>query len=469
MNSQSTGDILEKLVDEAQSSPQKESAQKTLNDTAVQTEDSPSASSGVSSKTRTSVRTSTEEEDTSPMGQLVKSHPIVVPEVGDVLQGTVVDVSSNSVLLDLGSFGTGVVLGKEIKDGLGTGKLKKGDIVNATLIDRENEDGYIELSIREASYEKAWDDLRRKMEQKEVVPTKIIDANKGGLMVELNGIMGFLPVSQLSSENYPRVEDGDKNKILELLKELVNKELDLCVIDVDQETEKLIVSERAAASDKEKEKVSSLNVGDIIQGEVSGVVDFGAFVKFSPKGMEDTPSNQLEGLVHISELAWQLIDDPRDIIKGGDKVQAKIIGIEDTRISLSMKALMKDPWSVVFDKYSVGDIVKGRVDKINHFGAFVYLDEDIHGLAHVSEFQERYPKKKLENVVSANNEYYWKILSIEPKSHRMGLVYIAEEEVEDEKKKVEEERAEAEQSKKQSEKPAKSTNSPKETEKSESA
>jgi small subunit ribosomal protein S1 len=367
-----------------------------------------------------------DDEQPSPMEALLEQHPVKVPEIGEVLEGTVIDITSNSLLLDLGSLGTGMVLGKEIKDGLAVGKIKKGDHVSATLIDLENDEGYIELSIREASYERAWDDLEIKRDGMEVVNTKVLDANKGGLMVEINGITGFIPVSQLSSEHYPRVEDGDKNKILELLKKLVGKELQVRILDADRESEKLIVSERAASSEKEKAVISQLQKGDIVEGEISGVVDFGAFVKFLPPSKQDSTNenDKLEGLVHISELAWQLIDDPRAIVKTGDRVKAKIIGIDDTRISLSMKALAKDPWSEIDQKYKVGDVVKGKVDKINPFGAFVYLDKDIHGLAHVSEFQEVYPGKKMDEVLHAGEEYSWKILSIEAKDHRMGLILV---------------------------------------------
>lgn len=379
-------------------------------------------------KSKKAVIEESEEAPTSIMAALLEENPVKIPEVGDVLEGVVIDITSNSLLLDLGSLGTGIVLGKEIKDGLAVGKIKKGDKVGATLIDIENEDGYIELSIREASYERAWDDLESKRDNMGVVTTKVLDANKGGLMVEVNGITGFVPVSQLSSEHYPRVEDGDKNKILELLKKLVGKEILVRILDADRDSEKLIVSERAASSEKEKEVISQLQAGDVIEGEVSGVVDFGAFVKFLPPAKEksDRESDKLEGLVHISELAWQLIDDPRTIIKTGDKVKARIIGIDDTRISLSMKALAKDPWSEIAEKYKVGDIVQGKIDKINPFGAFVYLDKDIHGLAHVSEFQEVYPGKKMDEVLHAGETYSWKILSIEPKDHRMGLMIVKE-------------------------------------------
>lgn len=363
----------------------------------------------------------------SPMEKLLSQHVVEIPEVGDVIPGTVMFVASSYALVDLGPMGTGIVLGKEMRDGLGPeGKLKVGTTVTATLMSYENEDGYIELSIREASYEKSWEDIEHKLTNREVVATKISEANKGGLMVEINGIVGFLPVSQLASEHYPRVEDGDKNKILDLLKKLIGEEIQVRILDADRESEKLIVSEKAAQSEKERELINLLKVGDIVSGEVSGVVDFGAFVKFTPPIREDgkKPSEKLEGLVHISELAWQLIDDPREMIKTGDAVEAKIIGIEETRISLSMKALKKDPWNEVLDKYKVGDVVSGKVDKINHFGAFVYLDKDIHGLAHVSEFQDVYPGKKIEDVFKEGEVYTWNILSIEPKSHRMGLLPV---------------------------------------------
>lgn len=361
-------------------------------------------------------------EDDSLMGRLLGGSSFHFPAVGDTIEGKVINVSSNEIYLDLTPYGTGVVMGKEIKDGLGTGKLKLGDIVTATIIDLENEDDYIELSIREASYEKAWDDVESKRDTQDKVATKILGANKGGLLVEVNGISGFLPVSQLSNKNYPRVEDGDKNKILALLKKLIGQELEVRILDADRESEKLIVSEKAAQSEKDREVISNLNTGDTISGEVSGVVDFGAFIKFSLVGEDNKSERKLEGLVHISELAWQLIEDPRTIVKVGDKVEAKIIGIDGDKISLSIRALQKDPWSEIEKKYKVGDIAKGTVNRINHFGAFVYLDKDIHGLAHISEMSETYPGKSLEEMVKIGEAYSWKILSIEPKNHRMGLV-----------------------------------------------
>src|SRR4030042_74428 len=364
---------------------------------------------------------------TSVMADFLNQQKITFPKVGDVIEGSVIALDSNAIYLDLGVFGTGIVMGREIKDGLGaTDKIKIGDKVSATVTDLENEDGYVELSIREASIERAWQDLEEKQVGGEVFLIKILDANKGGLIAEVNGISGFLPGSQLTNEHYPRVEEGEKSKILEKLRSFIGTEMKVKVIDTDREGEKLIVSEKAAYSDEEKKAISELKVGDVIEGEVSGVVDFGAFVKFLPPSKLDSTheEDKLEGLVHISELAWQLIDNPREVVKTGDKVKCQIIGIDDTRVSLSTKALQKDPWSAVEKKYKAGGTYEGQVRKINHFGAFVYLDDDIHGLAHVSELLEQNPGKNIEDILETGKTYKWKILSIEPKEHRMGLGLI---------------------------------------------
>lgn len=431
-------------------------------------ETKPAATEKKASKKAKSTTEEPKEESTSIMDTLLAEDSFDFPQIGDTINGKVISVSSNEIYLDLPPFGTGVVLGKEIKDGLGTGKLKIDDTVTATITDLENEEGYIELSIREASYEKAWDDIESKRDTQDKVFTKILSANKGGLLVEVNGISGFLPVSQLSSKNYPRVEDGDKNKILNLLKKLVNQELEVRILDANRETEKLIVSEKAAQSERDQEVISTLAVGDEISGEISGVVDFGAFVKFSLKDSENAENGgerKLEGLVHISELAWQLIEDPRTIVKVGDKVEAKIIGIDGDKISLSMRSLQKDPWSQIAEKYKVGDVVSGTVNRINHFGAFVYLDKDIHGLAHISEMSEAYPGKSINEMIKTGEKYNWTILSIEPATHRMGLV-LANKSASAKKDKKEEE-VKTTTEKKETKKATKKSASTKSTEKKE--
>ena len=348
---------------------------------------------------------------------------------GDKLTGKIVDITSHAAYVDLGLIGAGIIYGKEVKDGFGLQqkKLGVGDEISAAVILIENEDGYVELSITEAVREEAWRDLIEKQEDKKPVSVKILDVNKGGLMIELNSIRGFMPVSQLTAEHYPRVEDGDKNKILEILKGFIDTEMTVCVIAADESEEKLIVSEKEAHKDKERELIAEFKVGDIVEGEVSGVVDFGAFVKFLPPSKigSDAEEDELEGLVHISQLDWQLISNPREVVKVGDKVKAKVISIDGTRISLSIRDLKNDPWMSVEKKYKVGGEYTGKINKINHFGAFVYLDKDIHGLAHVSGFPG-YPKKNIDEVVEMEKEYTWRVMSVEANSHRMGLKFVGE-------------------------------------------
>jgi small subunit ribosomal protein S1 len=258
--------------------------------------------------------------------------------------------------------------------------------------------------------ERVWQTLKEKLESKEVVRTKILEANKGGLMVEINNVTGFLPVSQLSLEHYPRVEDGDKNRILGVLQSYIGQLFDVQIITADPQEEKLIVSEKAVFEKEMENRLGQLKIGLVVEGTVTGVVDFGAFVKFG----------ELEGLVHISELAWQRIDNPKDIIKVGQKVTAKIISIDKGRVSLSIKQLQEDPWLEAVKKYQIGQIVKGKVGKIMPFGVFVELDKDIQGLCHIMELSET-AVKNAEEILKPGEEKEFKIISIEPGEHRLGL------------------------------------------------
>jgi small subunit ribosomal protein S1 len=333
------------------------------------------------------------------------------PAVGDVVTGTVINTGRREIRLDLSGIATGVVRGKELfaESSQYTG-IKEGEQVEATVIGLENENGEIELSFRFAGQQKAWDDVRRLFTTGETVETKIVEANKGGLIVRLNNITGFIPVSQLSPDHYPRVSGGDKNKIFEKLKSYVDMKMSVRVIDVNEADEKLIVSEKAVWEDTQKNVISQYKVGDKIEGEITALADFGAFVKF----------DALEGLVHISEIAWQRIDHPRDILKIGQTVQAQIIGLEGSKIFLSMKKLVHDPWESVSERYKVGDIVKGKVLKVNPFGFFVELDPEIHGLAHVSELSDK-PVTDVEQIGKEGETLDFRIVSIEPNEHRLGL------------------------------------------------
>lgn len=336
---------------------------------------------------------------------------IRVLKPGDMVEGTLISVGKNEVYVDLEGYGVGVVRGRELYDDQATlNALKPGDKVFVSVVDPENKDGIVELSMRQAGQERVWQSIKEKMDKKEVIRTKILEANKGGLMVEINGVVGFLPVSQLSLEHYPRVEDGDKNKILQVLQSYVGQLFDVQIITADSEEEKLIVSEKAVFEEELEAKLAKLKIGQVVEGVITGVVDFGAFVKFG----------ELEGLVHISELAWQRIDNPKDIVQVGQKVKAKIISIDKGRVSLSIKQLMEDPWLEAVKKYQIGQKVTGRVTKLMPFGVFVELDKDIQGLAHIMELSHEAVKNP-EDVLKVGEEKEFKIISIEPSEHRLGL------------------------------------------------
>ena len=333
-----------------------------------------------------------------------------MPVIGELVEGVVISAAKNEVKIDIPGWTTGVVRGKELRDESGDySNLNNGDVVQATVIDIENEMGELEMSFRFAGHQRAWESLRKLQDDKSAVDGKIVDANKGGLMVKVGNVVGFLPVSQLTTEKYPRIEGGDKSKILVHLRQFIGHDVKVKIIDANERDDKLIVSEKSAWEEKQQALLEKYPIGTTVKGKITGIVDFGAFVEFD---------DGLEGLVHISELAWQRIDHPRDVVKVGDEVEAEIIGIDDSKISLSIKRLKNDPWMAVAEKYQIGQKVTGKVLKINPFGAFVELDNDIHALVHVSELPEG---KKPEKTFSVNNEYEFTVISVEPKEHRLGL------------------------------------------------
>lgn len=343
---------------------------------------------------------------------LLQLHAINVPKVGDVIKGKVISLAKGEVHVDIENLTTGIVRGRELfSESREYSGVKVGDEVEATVLELENENGEMELSFRIAGLQRVWDNIKKWMKDGMTIKAKVLAANKGGVMMQTTAITGFMPVSQLSPEHYPRVAGGDKNRILEKLQELIGKELEVKVIDVDEKEEKLIVSEKAVWEDSQKAVLESYKVGDVVDGEVSALTSFGAFVKFG---------EGLEGLVHISEIAWQRIDHPKDVIKVGDQIKAQIIQLDHSKIYLSLKRLVDDPWKAVKDKYKVGDEVKGKILKIEPFGLMVALDKDIHGLAHVSELSDE-PIANLNDKFKLGQETNFVVVSLEPTEHRLGL------------------------------------------------
>jgi len=345
-----------------------------------------------------------------PKGQAPKENLMKPPKVGEIVEGKVIGRKRSALFLDLGVFGTGIIYGREFQEAKEELKsLKIGDSVFAKIIDLENEEGYIELSVSQASSELIWEGLRQKKEKGENVTVKILGANRGGLLTEISGIPGFLPVSQLKSCHYPKVEGGDTSKILRELQKFIGQTLEVKIFDLDLRTGKLILSEKVKEAEKIREILKNYKVGDVVKGEITGVVDFGAFMKFG---------ENLEGLIHISELDWQLIEDPSEVVKVGEKFKAKIIEISGEKVSLSLKALKEDPWLDIEERYKKGDIVSGKVTKFNPFGAFVQITPEIQGLIHISEFGTR---SKMEEKLKIGKKYNFQILEIRPEEHKMSL------------------------------------------------
>ncbi len=345
------------------------------------------------------------------------------PRIGDIVEGTIINSGRSMLYVDLGAIGTGVVLGREFYNARGIiKKMKPGDKLAAKVLDIENEDGYIELSLRAADKEIAWKKLKELKDSREPIKVKIVGANKGGLLAEVSGIAAFLPASQLSAEHYPRVENADQQKILKELQQFIGQEFEVNVLDLDAAGEKLILSEKIKEIEKIKQLLTHYKPGDIVDAEVTGVVGFGAFVRFkaAPSPTQPVPEapEYIEGLIHIAELDWQLIENTEDIVKVGDIVKAKIIKIEDDRVFLSLKALKQDPWENIEKERKKGDMIRGVVTKITTFGAFVEVIPGVQGLCHISEFGT---KEKMDEALRVGQEHDFLIFQLDPKEHKMTL------------------------------------------------
>lgn len=380
--------------------------------------------------------------------KMLDDHSFKAPLEGELVKGKVISASKSEVKIDLEGIMTGVVRGPELyEEDDDYANLKAGDEVEATVIDQENENGDLELSFRFAGQEKAWTGLRAAYQDKGVLKVKIIDANKGGLLAKYRQIPGFLPVSQLAPENYPRVNGGDKGKILEKLREFSGKEFDVKVLTLDEKDDKIIFSEKEAWNERQSDVIAKYKVGTAVEGTITAITDFGVFISFG---------ENLEGLIHISELAWQRIDNPNDLYNVGDTIKAEVISVENAKIFLSAKKLLKDPWEDVAERYKAGQVVEGKVLKVNPFGLFVSLDDDIHGLAHISQLGLE-PRQKVNEKYESGKTYSFEIVSIEAKEHRLGLAASkkqggAKKEDEKQDKEVEEEEKDETEEEKKNEK-----------------
>jgi len=345
--------------------------------------------------------------------KFIEDESFKIPTTGDLVEGDVIGIDNSSVFVDLSPFGTGIIYGREFMNVRDVIKnLSIGDSIAAKIVEKENKDGYIELSLKEARQAFVWGEAEKVMKEKKVLELIIKEANKGGLLISWQGINGFLPASQLSTEHYPRVDEGDKNKILDELKKLVNTKVQVQIIGVEPKEGKLIFSEKNINQEEKDTIIDNYKVGDEMEGEITGIVDFGIFAKI--KG-------DIEGLIHISEISWSLVEDPRSLFKVRDKIKVKIIEIVGGKISLSIKALTKNPWEKSEKKYKKDDIVEGVVIKFNKYGALASIEEGISGLVHISEFEN---EEKLKEALQLGKSYKFKINVFEAKDQKMTLSLV---------------------------------------------
>lgn len=348
--------------------------------------------------------------------------PPKVFERGNIIRGKVVQISKGEMLVDVGGRAEGVVSGKEMKlDGEKLDK-KPGDEVLVYVIDGENDLGQIELSIRRTGTARKWFELNKAQEDDESVNVQVIEANTGGVIVNIGGgLRGFVPTSQLDNSRiyplggYTSKEDADK-ELQTKLAELIGTDLEVKVIEIDREKNRVIFSEKmvTASADMEKraETLESVKEGDVLEGEVTGIAPFGLFVN----------ADGLEGLVHLSEISWDKVINPADFHKVGEAVKVQVIGIEDggKRIAYSIKRLLADPWDEIVKKYQVGQRVSGEITKIVDYGAFVRIDEGLNGLIHISELSDKLVKDP-GKIVKLGEEYELEIISISKEERHLGL------------------------------------------------
>lgn len=341
------------------------------------------------------------------MDELLAGNDVKQIEAGDVVEGVVASVKKHEVWVDLGANGVGVVVRREIGHGQ---QLEVGQAVTVSVIDPELDEGYALLSMKRAAKDRGWDELKRIFDDQEIVEVSPYDANRGGLLVELEGIRGFLPVSQLAAGHYPRVSGADKDEILQKLNALVNKPIRVRILDVNRKDNKLIFSEKEAVKDDMQARFAELKVGDTVEGVVTGVIDFGAFVNVQG----------IEGLIHISEISWERVEDPRDYVKVGETVKAKIIAIDKDRLSLSLKQMTEDPWLKEVKSFNKGDVVEGKITRITPFGAFVQLSPAVEALVHVSEMSDDEAVDP-QQLFKLNEKKRFRVLDVDTEARKIAL------------------------------------------------
>ncbi len=355
--------------------------------------------------------------DNANMASLLEQEGLGIdfPQQGEIRDGVVASISPGQILVSVGTKSEGIISGKELeiipRDELA--ELKVGQAIPVYVINPEDQNGNLVLSYVRARESQDWIKAEELRDSKEMFHSSIIGFNKGGLIVPMGGLRGFVPASQISLSRRAGMK-GDTPE--QRWQEMVGQEIDVCVIEVDRERRRLILSERAASTETRetiKERViDELNEGDVRRGRVTSLADFGAFVNISGA----------DGLVHLSEISWDRIQHPSEVLKVGQEVDVKVISVDrdKRRIGLSIRQLQDDPWSRQISEYEVGQLVEGTITRLTKFGAFARLKDDLEGLIHISEISEKrieHPKE----VLHEGDVITLRIIKIDPTNHRVGL------------------------------------------------
>jgi small subunit ribosomal protein S1 len=315
------------------------------------------------------------------MADLIKRVADVNPiKIGDQISGKVIYIAKNEVVMDIPNVGLGIVRGKELYNEEFLSRIKLAEEIEAIVLDLDNELGYLELSFRAIGHDKIWSEVQLAFENQTTLECKVRDANRGGFLVKVHGIDGFLPASLLSPAHAIKQVGVEEKSLINQMKKYVGQTFQIKIASINPENDTMIVSEKSVSDEIAKAKLSKYKVGDLVDGQVVGVVDFGLFVRFD---------SDLEGLVHISEIAWKKVDDPRQYYKIGDKVQVKIVDIDrENRINLSVKQLLPNPWHDFAHNTKPGTKFSGKITKIVSYGVIVVGENDIQGLCHISQISE---------------------------------------------------------------------------------
>jgi small subunit ribosomal protein S1 len=338
------------------------------------------------------------------------SPEIKYPKEGEVIPGTIIKIEKKNILVNVNNQFTGLVVAKEVGNTIDLNDLQAGQEIDIMVLGDSIERGLLILSLKRANQIKNLSNLTKYNESSEVITVRPTEANKWGLLVDIDGLKGFIPVSQLTPLHYPRVEGADPEKILEHLNGLVGLEFKVRVINVDEGGKKIIFSEKAAIEEDRSKALKSLKEGDVVEWVVSGILSYGLFVTFAG----------LEWLVHVSEIDWGHVTDPSKFAKVGMKVKVKVIGLDNEKISLSIKRLKENPWDILAKKFKLNDSITAPISRISKFGAFMDLEGWIQGLVHLSEISHGVVKDIREHV-KVGEEVTAKIINFEPTKKRIGL------------------------------------------------